>query len=335
MVKSILVPLDGSKFSESSLPLAMTIGRATGARLHVTQIHVPYEPEQLLGSTPFQFEGVDMEEYDARRLEQDQAYITQLGGRIGSDGVVVESSVLKGRRVADGLAEFAESVGADLIVMTSHGHTGTSRVWLGSVADELVRHSSKPLLVSRPVEGVEAAAPDIRHILVPLDGSKLAEDALGPALDVARATGARITLAHVVATVTMLGPRSLTPALRKLRSEHESAEAYLESAAAPLQEEGLDVDTRVVEGKTPAQALSELADAIGADMIAMATHGYGGFRRILLGSVTDKLLRLSSLPVLITRQRKASLHADSRFESESSIQVGNDTSTHFGHGIEG
>jgi nucleotide-binding universal stress UspA family protein len=173
------------------------------------------------------------------------------------------------------------------------------------VADELVRHSNKPLLVSRPVDGVEAAVPTIQHILVPLDGSKLAEGALGTALDVARATGARITLAHVVATVTMLDPRSLTPVRRKIRSEHESAQAYLESVAASLKEEGLDVDAKVVEGKTPAQALSELADAIGADMIAMATHGYGGVRRALLGSVADKVLRLSSLPVLITRPAAA------------------------------
>ena len=306
MVKSILVPLDGSKFSESSLPLAMAIGRASGARLHLTQVHVPYEPEALLGSTPFQFEGVNMEEYDAQRLEQDEAYIAQLGGRMGGDGVAVESSVFKGQRVADGLSGFADELGADLIVMASHGHTGASRAWLGSVADELVRHAHKPLLVTRPVEGTSAAAASsIRHILVPLDGSELAEDALDPAIDVAQATGARITLAHVVATVTMLGPRSLTPARRKFRAEHDSAEAYLESVAAPLREEGLDVDTKVVEGRTPAQTLSELADAIGADMIAMATHGYGGVRRALLGSVADKLLRASSLPVLITRPAAA------------------------------
>ena len=302
MVNSILVPLDGSTFSESSLPLAMAIGRATGARLHLTQVHVPYEPEQLLGSTPFQFEGVNMEEYDAHRLEQDETYMTELGGRIGGNGVVVEFSVFKGPHVVDGLAGFAEQVGADLIVMASHGRTGASRAWFRSVADELVRHSNKPLLVSRPVDGVEAAAPTIRHILVPLDGSELAEGVLDSAVDVARATSARITLAHVVTTITMLGPRSMSPARRKFRAEHDSAEAYLESVAAPLREAGLDVDTKVVEGKTPAQTLSKLADAIGADMIAMATHGYGGLRRTLLGSVSGKLLRMSSLPVLVTRR---------------------------------
>jgi nucleotide-binding universal stress UspA family protein len=301
MMNSILVPLDGSKFGESSLPLAMAIGRALGARLHLTQVHVPYEPEALLGSTPFQFEGVDMEEYDAHRLEQDEAYITELGGRIGGDGVAVEYSVFRGQRVADGLSGFADELGADLIVMSSQGQTGASRVWLGSVADELVRHSNKPLLVSRPVDGVEPPAPTIRRILVPLDGSKLAEGALASALDVARATGAGITLAHVVATTTMLGPRSMTPARRKFRAEHETAEAYLETVAASLREEGIDVETKVVEGKTTAQTLSDLANAIDADMIAMATHGYGGVRRALLGSVADKLLRVSSLPVMITR----------------------------------
>lgn len=162
-----------------------------------------------------------------------------------------------------------------------------------------LRDSNEPLLVSWPSGSVEAAAP-IRHILVPLGGSKLAEGALDSVVDVARATGARITLAHVVAMPTNRGPGSTTPARGKPRAEPASAEAYLESMAAPLREAGLDVDTRVAEGETPAKTLSELADAVSADLIVMAAHGHLRPGRALLGSVSEELLRVSSLPVLIT-----------------------------------
>jgi len=301
MLKSILVPLDGSKFSESSLPLATRIGRVTGAKLHLAQVHVPYEPDQLLANTPFQFEGVDMEEYDAHRLEQDQAYAAEVGRRLNEDGVCAEARVMEGRRVADVLAEYADRVGADLIVMSSHGHSGASRLWLGSVADELVRHSTTPLLVNRPESVTDVGPSSVGHILVPLDGSNLAESVLGPVTDLAKATGAKLTLAHVVAIVTVLGPRILPLVQAELEPELERAAAYLERVATRLREEGLDVDTLAVHGKTPSLALPEMADRLNVDLIAMATHGYGGLKRTLLGSVADKLLRSSSLPVLLTR----------------------------------
>lgn len=305
MLKSILVPLDGSKFSESSLPLATHIGRVTGAKVHLAQVHVPYEPDQLLANTPFQFEGVDMEEYDAHRLEQDQAYAAEIGRRMREDGVSAESRVMEGKRVADVLVAYAERVGADLIVMSSHGHAGASRLWLGSVADELVRHSTTPLLVNRPGDVAEVGPTSVRHILVPLDGSSLAESVLGPVTDLAKATGATVTLAHVVAIVTVLGPRILPLVQAELEPELERAAAYLERVATRLRDEGLEVETRAVHGKTPALALPEMARNQNVDLIAMATHGYGGLKRTLLGSVADKLLRSSSLPILLTRPAAA------------------------------
>jgi len=301
MLRSILVPVDGSKFSESSLPLATEIARAAGAKLYATLVHVPYEPDQLLANTPFQFEGVDMAEYDAHRLERDREYMADLGSRLSRDGVCVESRVLEGRSVADALAGHAAVLGSDIIVMASHGHSGVSRAWLGSVADQLVRHSVTPLLVSRPAPEASPVAGKVTHILVPLDGSDLAESVLEPAAELARATGARMTLAHVISIITVLGPRILPLVQHELEPELERAAAYLERVAARLRTEGLEVDIKAFHGKTPALALSEMAEKLDVDVIAMASHGYGGLKRALLGSVADKLLRVSSLPVLIAR----------------------------------
>lgn len=301
MLKSLLVPLDGSEFSESSLPLATQVARSTGARLHLVHVHVPYEPEQLLANTPFQYEGVNMEEYDAHRLEQDQEYLAGLSRRFEGEKYCVEAKVLHGHRVADTLAEHAAAVAADMIFIASHGHSGVSRFWLGSVADELVRHSKIPILVNRPTDAGDAGVSSVRHILVPLDGSDLAEEMIGPALDLARATGARLTLAHVVSVATILGPRIVPLSLNGFEPDLEGANTYLEGVAAGLEDHGVDISTRAVHGKAPPLAIAEMAKELDADVIAMATHGYGGVRRTLLGSVADKLLRISPLPVLVAR----------------------------------
>lgn len=301
MLKSLMVPLDGSEFSESSLPLASQVAGATGARLHLVHVHVPYEPEQLLANTPFHFEGVTIEEYDAHRLEQDEEYLASLARRFNGDTPCVEARVLHGHRVADTLATHAAAVAADMVFIASHGHTGVSRFWLGSVADELVRHSTIPLLVTRPTEEEGGSVSSVGHVLVPLDGSDLAEEILRPATDLARATGARLTLAHVVSVATILGPRIVPLSLNGFEPELEGANTYLEGVASGLRQGGLEVSTQAVQGKAPALAIADLARELKADVIAMATHGYGGVRRTLLGSVADKLLRISPLPVLIVR----------------------------------
>ena len=128
--------------------------------------------------------------------------------------------------MADEIAEYAASVGADMVLMTTHGHTGVSRMWLGSVADALIRQTTLPILVVHPGEqgNVPRDVLSFKHILVPLDGSDLSASILGPATEVARATGARLTLLHVVSSTAVLGarifplmPDDITPAMEKAR----------------------------------------------------------------------------------------------------------------------
>ena len=299
MLKSLLVPVDGSKFSESSFPLAVQVAQGTGARLHVAHVHVAYEPEQLLGNTPFLYEGLSMDEYDARHLEQEHEYLAALSKRLEESAASVDTVVLEGRPIADRLVEHASAVDADMVFITSHGYSGFNRAWLGSVADQMIRHTTIPLLVTRP--SLEPKEGQIRHILVPLDGSDLAEKALAPAVGLAQATGARLTLAHVISLRTILGPRIVPLAQDQLEPGLDGALAYLESVADTLREEALHVSTHAAQGHAPASSIAAIAKELEADLIAMATHGYSGVRRALLGSVADKLLRESSLPMLITR----------------------------------
>lgn len=301
MLRSLVVPLDGSEFSERTLPLAGRLAAATGAKLHLAHVHVSHPPDQLLSNTQFHYEGLAMEEYDARHRSDELEYLARLGASVGN-GTAVDTTLLEGN-VAEEIAAYASSVSADMVLITTHGHTGVSRMWLGSVADALVRLTTLPLLVIHPAHGghVPADVTSFRHIVVPLDGSELSESILEPAVDLARAAGARLTLAHVVSSSAVLGTRIFPLLPDDVAPAIEKATAYLGRLAGELTSEGVEVGVHVEEHDAPGRAIAGIAEKLDADLIALATHGYGGLKRALLGSVADKVLRSSPLPLLVQR----------------------------------
>lgn len=303
MFKSLLVPLDGSAFSERSLPLATTIARGSSAALHLLQVQQPPVPGHLLSSTQFQYQGLDLDAYAARHREEAIARLDGTAERIGREGVAAHAAVVEGRRVADAIAEHAEAVGADAIVMTTHGRSGANRMWLGSVADGLVRHTTVPVILVHPEEedetGVEAGS--IRRIMVALDGSDLAEAVLPPAAALADATGGRLILAHVLTTGLLLGGDLLPLMPDDAVRVREEAETYLEGVAERLRADGRSVEIKLMESGSAGAAIPTMAQDARADLVALATHGHGGLRRMVLGSVADKVLRSSPLPLLVLR----------------------------------
>ena len=302
MLRSLLVPLDGSGFSERSLPLAREVARATGASLHLAHVHVPYEPDQLLASTPFQYEGVDVSEYDEHHRKREEGYLDRLERQLREEGMSVDVRLLDGLPVADELTAYADETKTDMIFMTSHGYSGARRAWLGSVADEMIHRTTLPMLLVHPDENVGYETPlDVKHILVPLDGSTLAEAVLGPATELAKATGARLTLVHVIHAPTYLGSPIIPRFPESLGPEGVGLPAYLEGTADALREEGLEIAVHTERGTSLAKSIADIAAQLDADLIAIATHGYGGLKRAVLGSVADRLLHVTRLPLLLIR----------------------------------
>ncbi len=177
MFRSILVPLDGSAFAEQALPLAVDVARRAGAALNLVQVHVLY----ALNEPAAAWLAFDPAE-DAAFKEQERAYLDAVGRRIADPRTPVATSLALGLE-ADGILEQIQARRADLIVMTTHGRGPVSRFFLGSVADEVVRRSPVPVLLLRPHDPPTGPAtpPAISNVMVPLDGSALAEDVLGPA----------------------------------------------------------------------------------------------------------------------------------------------------------
>ncbi len=306
MLDQLLVTLDGSEFGEHALPFARAIGRATGASVNLSHVNVAEIPTDLLQNTPFQYEGVSMEAYRDKDVQDSRQYLLRREQALKEElpDNRVCSALLEGY-VTEALERHAREIGAKLIVMTTHGRTGVSRAWLGSVADSLVRNSSFPLLVIRPLEDGETfPGARFEKLLVPLDGSQLGEQILAPALELGKPMGSKFTLLHVVSPQVTVGARVSPLPTGRLQERLKKAEAYLAGVAERVEKEGVEVETVIESHFAPARAILNTAEDRGMDLIAIATHGYTGVKRTLLGSVTDKVLRGAKWPLLLVRPRE-------------------------------
>jgi nucleotide-binding universal stress UspA family protein len=303
MLRSILVPVDSSNFAEHALPYALGIARRTGAEIHLCLVHVPSEtvsPHYPLAKAA--------EAHDAEVRHRDATYVKELVRRLEPSGVTIRPVLLRGY-VAAALARYVEDQSIDLVVMTTHGRGGLQRAWLGSTADSLLRHSMIPLLLLRPSEQSRDIGPDsdceLDSILASLDGSDTAETALRDALGLGITRNARVTLAHVLQPPVAAASPYLPHTIQLTHDEMEVREVhmkrYLEDQAASDWMGDRPVRTRVLVDYHPAPAILDLAEDVDADLLVLGTHGRGGLRRLILGSVADKVIRGTHRPVLVHR----------------------------------
>lgn len=316
MYRSILVPLDGSTFSEHALPIASTIAQYTGARLALAHVHAQYATTAMDGIP------VLNAQLQSPGAEQEQSYLEYMRARLqGNTGLEVSLHQLDGPIVPTLVRQIAAS-DIDLVVMTSHGRGGLARFWLGSVADGLIRQSPAPVLVIRPEEDLPDPlfAPAFRRILIPLDGSAMSEAILEPALRLGREMASEYLLVRVVQTYPVSAHSSLFLASefdrKAVANLEEQARSYLESLAAPLRAEGYRVHTLVLVSSQPALAIMKQAQDSNADLITMATHARSGLPRMLIGSVTDKVLRGTDIPLLVARPQPERRHQHDLLEAQ-------------------
>jgi nucleotide-binding universal stress UspA family protein len=322
MIRSILVPLDGSSFGEQALPYALSLARRAKAagtkaanaapRVELMHVHTPLNEPY----TEIQFYNLPLRE---KIREEERAYVTNLVKNLAfqAPGVSI-SGVFQEGPVARTIQDYVEANQFDVVVLTTHARGAFARFWLGSVADHLIRQLNVPVLAVRPGEKPMPLDWDVqlKHVLIPLDGSPFAEEILGPARDVGGLFQADFKLLrvvqHVVPAVVPLGtPGSFGQLAAYAAEEIKEGEqksmleaaGYLEHLAARLRGEGLHVQTEVMLGDQPARAILEHD---GIDLIALETHGRRGLSRFFRGSVADKVLRGSHVPLLLHRPRQVS-----------------------------
>ncbi len=301
MYRTLLVPLDGSDFAEDALPLAKLLARKLGAELHLVHVIRPAPDADF--KTPQE----DLKWREEAR-EGVEGYLAGLAEEARNEGVSTLTATLEGR-IVPALRDYAAEQDVDLVVLTSHGAGGVRRWWLGSVADGLVRTAEIDLLVVRPWDDTEDREPSstrFRHIIVPLDGSELAETALEPAFRLASGFGSRLALVRVVPApvelTSIYGVSGVEVSGKGHRERVEEAQSYLDSVAARFPEENLEV--RVVESSSAAEGVVTSARDLQGDLVVLSSHGRGGIERLVLGSVADKVVRSTTRPVLLVRGRE-------------------------------
>jgi len=290
--RTILVPLDGSQFAEQALPTAVHLAAGAKAPLLLVRVH---DSPRRLGST-----------WDDFFRNEEQAYLERIAGRVTqAQHIDVETALLDGD-VIDVICEHAERHAECLIVMSTNGRTGLNRAWLGSVADGILRRSTRPVLALRPSGPEHVPLASTGNVLVALDGSSLAEQVVPHAVHLALLLPASMTLIRVIRPAPSAIPGRAD--LYAMMAEHpvedseQSAQRYLEQAAARIRREHPTIevrtDLRIADSAAP--ALVQQSCAGDGALVALATRGRGA-SRLIIGSVADKLIRAAGEGVLVIR----------------------------------
>ena len=297
MTRRLLVPLDGSQAGEASLPWAVMLARRYDADIALVRA-ISLSP--LVGGGPYgEYMITDTYEQvlaDERSVARE--YLDTVRDRLTAEGVSVETHVRVGR-ASMVILDVADELGVEAIVMTTHGRGGWARVVLGSVAEQVLQSATMPMLLVRADDVAPGRQPALDRLLVPLDGSALAERALDFAAELAR-PGATLRLVCVTAESGHLGARKRA-ASGDGDAEHD-ARTYLDRVSQMLTGRGLisHLDNRL---GAPAEQILAAAQEHDADLIVMATHGRTGPVRWWLGSVADAVVRRADRPVLLVSAR--------------------------------
>jgi nucleotide-binding universal stress UspA family protein len=296
MYTRMLIPLDGSKVAEQVLPYARCLAKTLGVPVEFLQVVDP-ESHTLLAN-PAQGRYVDT--ILADRVESGKNYLEGIARSF--QGAHVNCLVEKGK-AEEVVIEKAAMDKNTLIVMATHGRSGIQRWLLGSVADNILHAATNHVLLVRASDqGKTDGEAVLKTVVVPLDGSPLAERVLPDVAELAK----KIKLAVVLVRAYALPPSVSgddfgfysADLLDQLESE---AKDYLAGKVKDLKTKGLEDVSSVVHIGYGAEEIITLARNTPDNFIAMCTHGRSGVKRWVFGSVAERVVRHSGDPVLIIR----------------------------------
>jgi nucleotide-binding universal stress UspA family protein len=297
MYRQMLIPLDGSNVSEQVLPYA---------RLLAHNLNLPVELLAVVDAVGL---AACLSPDDKRNVEsfiahttRDSAALLERLGKTFSE-VSVKCGVEKGRP-GDVIIEKAGADSGTLIAMATHGRSGIDRWLLGSVAEKVLHATRNPLLLVRAGNSAESAGEaTLKRLIVPLDGSPLAEKALPHAVAVAKAMNLEMVLFRAYRLRQIISTYDDDiPDWNKIEAVSRGrAVSYLERKARELKEYGSANISPIVRVGEPAEQIIDLAERTANSLVVICSHGRTGVGRWLLGSVTERVTRHSTGPVLIIR----------------------------------
>lgn len=282
-IERILLPLDMSAYAERAIPYALALAQAANAT--ITLAHVSEVGHGHSTSAP-----------------SITAYLATIRGTILAGGQRVAMRIVRGTSVVGALSVLADSSQTDVVAIATHARQGLEQPLLGKVGDHLIRTASASVLIAPPELETPSAPPAFRRILVPLDGSRLAEQALGPALTLAQ---------HAIEPMEIV-----LFYVEETKDARPDGLAYLWETRAALVDEGLPETVRVIASSligsprgaivgAATHGLTTTPDAEGPfDLLIMATHGRGGMQRWLYGSVASYVIPRLTIPALLVHSSR-------------------------------
>jgi len=296
MYSRMLIPLDGSKVAEQVLPYARYLAKALNLSIELFQAVDAAALEVLANPAQGRYVDTLLNEKRASSAE----YLETVGRAFETVRV---SSVVEIGKPEDLILESAAADPKSLIIMATHGRSGFQRWVLGSVADKVVHGVVNDLLLVRASEqGNTEGAATLTKVIVPLDGSPLAEKVLPRVVELGTHMPLEVILIRAYALPSPIAPNEYAGYSQELFDQLEvEAKYYLSEKAKELAAQGLTKISSVIDMGYGAEEIIALAHKTPGDFIAMCTHGRSGVKRWALGSVTDRVVRHSGDPVLIIR----------------------------------
>jgi nucleotide-binding universal stress UspA family protein len=291
MLNRILVPLDGSAFSEVVLPYVQELAERFKASVTFLQVlsraHYTYADGEVGGSI-IPYSDAEM----VRLTTGVEDYLKEVCKRLEGRGITAELLVTIGTAVEE-IIRVTEETNIDLVVMATHGRSGITRWALGSVADKVVKILKQPIVLVRvkKAQPIEPQRGILSKVLVTLDGSKESEVVLPLIEELASQVGMETILLRV-----------LDMSFHRVSSEklESSTQSYLEGIANNLNAKGIKTKTEIKIGNAAIETIN-FANEVNVDLVAMSTHGRSGVSRWYLGSVAQKVLHTGNKPILLVR----------------------------------
>lgn len=294
MYRNVMVPVDGSSFAREAVLQGLRIASRSGATLRL--VRVASAPLFVGGPDSFAVENATLQKQRADEL----ADLYSIAAECRAHSTVNVTASLQQGPVVDALMGYARRHRVDLIVMRSHVRKGIARAWFGSVADKLIRESGIPVLVVRPPSVATALESSFgfKRILVPLDGSSLAEESLAAVVKLARIDGSEISLLRVVTPSRQPGEveSSIGPAPAR---DVDEAQRYLNQLLVSPVDRSIRVTRRVIIAEDIPATILYVAEMEESDLIAIATRGRGAIARATSGSVADRIMREAVVSAMV------------------------------------
>jgi nucleotide-binding universal stress UspA family protein len=299
MFDPILVPLDGSLLAECVLAHTNAIAQAFDARVTLLRV---LDRSQAAEKTQL----FDLVNWQINKTTA-KLYLEKTSTRLQKSGLRVDVSVIEGL-VAESITEFAQNQGTKLIILSSHGRSGLSQWGISSVTQKIIFSAPTSVLIIRAQQPVTSELEERRysHVMVPLDGSRRAENVLPMVALFARFHQSQIHIVHVVRAPEMARQLPLTRedvdlSDRIVARNREEAIRYLDLVRLHSPLDGIDVQTHLLTSDNAAAALHGLADQEHIDLVALSAHGYSGYNQWPYGSMVNNFILYSKVPLLIVQ----------------------------------